>query len=1235
MPALTVARGSVSVNFGGITPMDAEYPLQHFYNSKYASKGYRPMIERLEQSKKDDTVVSIAKKMTRELPELMKNGMPKNATTITTTQSSIQSFLNEHPYIGKALLYNPFEYQMIELMNTLNQAPASIVQQIKKNIQQHQMLSLLCHELVSTTLKKNKIDDTQLEQQLDVRLLYLLDDPLTRSQQESRMKMNYLLSKKKKKIVRSKKRYQRFRKQRMKRESLHLFNNSTIDFGLSTLGDEHVLASFSETKETKDTTSKTKMKKTTATPTFGAIGFNNSSSSSSSGTTPYQQKITKKIAAKERQEEEARERRNVRYRYTLLKCLSIYFKHDLIKTRNVNANTNTNVNKKNTNMTMPNYDDILMTSSFTTVLVQIIRMKLLTATNGQEIESNPSEFSTMMSILLSLSNSDSILRGLNERDENKRSSAHNNKSVHILLNDLLHRLNGIIKIIRLVQMKEEKKNQKSSSNKLSSSKKEQTKELKEESEEKEVPYDDENISLQTLLARTIQASLQQKSSFHRAAAAAGQQRTMSTTVCICHKGHNIVVDARSVDARRSHYCNMCQEKYGHNTRTYGTAYRCPQPSCDYDVCQQCWNEERTTLLLSSDMSDTSDTLNTSGNMMYPPFCGKKGHKRMVHTTYAGKMAQSTTHSYKNGYVCDLCKGQSSKNHHHGSMNRWWCELCSYDICFECVPEFIDARCQQIIQKKKKKKEKKKQKQMTLLQCMLTLRSSVQYILIHSDAWKRKERERVKLLVQQQQQHHHQQHLSFHSSLRTFSEVERTEELSMSIFDLYEKRMKKHRFQYRDILHSKVQLNSPKYKYHAEATAASNTTTAAHSSSHDTALLTELTGVLMEPPLSFNSCTLIRVDENNPSVLQFVVLAGNSGAGSPYDGGCFQFDLYCPSTYPEGPPKCHLMTTGSGAVRFNPNLYDSGYVCLTVLNAKGSGGQTWRKNESNILEVILAIEYFCLNAMYPLFNEPSEESSFKGMDTDSTTKKRVRTAHWSGSQFGQTGYQPVREGTIQYAMIQMLRSPPKGFEDAIREHFLLKGNYIVRQIRGWINDSERFSDTVKHRENLHYLLSEFIMELWRFDPVYDDEKEEEEKEKEGETKEVTKEATTTARKKELLKEQFNMENSKYTVLISNFNAKDKDKNKNKEAIHKTFAKCGTISSIKTAPGNVLYEIKFENKKSYEACLKMNGTVVETCKIVVRKKVDMKPFTFENESCEIIGPVPEQAGKEEYDYQMYPF
>ena len=47
--------------------------------------------------------------------------------------------------------------------------------------------------------------------------------------------------------------------------------------------------------------------------------------------------------------------------------------------------------------------------------------------------------------------------------------------------------------------------------------------------------------------------------------------------------------------------------------------------------------------------------------------------------------------------------------------------------------------------------------------------------------------------------------------------------------------------------------------------------------------------------------------------------------TPYVGGCFLFDLYCPSTYPNSPPLVHLLTTGNGSVRFNPNLYHSGKV----------------------------------------------------------------------------------------------------------------------------------------------------------------------------------------------------------------------------------------------------------------------------------------------------------------------
>eukprot|EP00904_Undaria_pinnatifida_P002692 jgi/Undpi1/12423/HiC_scaffold_5.g02095.m1 len=51
--------------------------------------------------------------------------------------------------------------------------------------------------------------------------------------------------------------------------------------------------------------------------------------------------------------------------------------------------------------------------------------------------------------------------------------------------------------------------------------------------------------------------------------------------------------------------------------------------------------------------------------------------------------------------------------------------------------------------------------------------------------------------------------------------------------------------------------------------------------------------------------------------------------TPYEGGFFYFVLHCPDDYPHSPPKVRLMTTGGGAVRFNPNLYANGKVCLSL------------------------------------------------------------------------------------------------------------------------------------------------------------------------------------------------------------------------------------------------------------------------------------------------------------------
>ena len=52
--------------------------------------------------------------------------------------------------------------------------------------------------------------------------------------------------------------------------------------------------------------------------------------------------------------------------------------------------------------------------------------------------------------------------------------------------------------------------------------------------------------------------------------------------------------------------------------------------------------------------------------------------------------------------------------------------------------------------------------------------------------------------------------------------------------------------------------------------------------------------------------------------------------TPYEGGFFYYLIRCPPDYPIHPPKVKLLTTGGGRVRFNPNLYKNGKVCLSIL-----------------------------------------------------------------------------------------------------------------------------------------------------------------------------------------------------------------------------------------------------------------------------------------------------------------
>jgi len=90
-------------------------------------------------------------------------------------------------------------------------------------------------------------------------------------------------------------------------------------------------------------------------------------------------------------------------------------------------------------------------------------------------------------------------------------------------------------------------------------------------------------------------------------------------------------------------------------------------------------------------------------------------------------------------------------------------------------------------------------------------------------------------------------------------------------------------------------------------------------------------------------------------------------GTPYEGGLFYFVIRFPPTYPIDAPKVKLMTTGGGTVRFNPNLYANGKVCLSILGTWT--GPAWSPAQS-LESVLISIQ--SLLSDNPYHNEPGFE-----------------------------------------------------------------------------------------------------------------------------------------------------------------------------------------------------------------------------------------------------------------------
>ena len=77
------------------------------------------------------------------------------------------------------------------------------------------------------------------------------------------------------------------------------------------------------------------------------------------------------------------------------------------------------------------------------------------------------------------------------------------------------------------------------------------------------------------------------------------------------------------------------------------------------------------------------------------------------------------------------------------------------------------------------------------------------------------------------------------------------------------------------------------------------------------------------------------------------------ADTPYENGVFMFDVQLPSNYPKSPPVVRYLSQCTE--RLNPNLYEDGTVCVSLLGTwSGKGSETWT-SKSSLCQLIVSLQ----------------------------------------------------------------------------------------------------------------------------------------------------------------------------------------------------------------------------------------------------------------------------------------
>jgi ubiquitin-conjugating enzyme E2 O len=119
---------------------------------------------------------------------------------------------------------------------------------------------------------------------------------------------------------------------------------------------------------------------------------------------------------------------------------------------------------------------------------------------------------------------------------------------------------------------------------------------------------------------------------------------------------------------------------------------------------------------------------------------------------------------------------------------------------------------------------------------------------------------------------------------------------------------------------------------------------------------------------------IRTWENRMDLLRFLIIGPTE---TPYANAPFVLDVYLPSEFPTKPPQvffhswpAHTRIGGTG--RVNPNLYEDGTVCLSLLGTwTGNSVEEWSASRSTLLQVVVSLLGLVL-VRSPYYNEAGYE-----------------------------------------------------------------------------------------------------------------------------------------------------------------------------------------------------------------------------------------------------------------------